>query len=230
MSSSAALAALVPRSVAVVTAGAEAGDRPLLHGEERFVQSAGAARRRGFASGRACARDALRQLGYPDQAILADEHRAPVWPDGIVGSITHCAGFTAAAVARRVDVAMLGIDAEPISSLDDDVAAHVASVHERERASEELGIDGSLVLFSAKEAVYKAWYPVTRRWLDFDAVVVSVDRAGTFDVRPRADLAADDQRVLAALRGRFAVTSTLVLTAVYCYGVPSGGGQMITVA
>ena len=209
------LASLLPPAVVVVETRRSDVAPPLLEEEQRFVRHATAARRREFAVGRACARAALRRLGYRGQAIPADDDRAPVWPDGLIGSITHCAGFTAAAVARRVDLTMLGIDAERAGRLDDDVAEHVAGDEERGRANDELGIDAGVVLFSAKEAVYKAWYPVTRRWLDFDAVTLSIDRSGTFEVEPRVELVAADRDLLSALRGRFAITSELVLTTVY---------------
>ena len=94
-------------------------------------------------------------------------------------------------------------------------AEQVASRKERQRASDELGADAALIIFSAKESIYKAWYPTTARWLDFDAVTVSVDRSGVFSIEPRADLAGDDRALLSGLHGRFAVTPAHVLTAVY---------------
>ena len=219
------LATLLPPVVAVVVAAPADAEQPLLGDELHFVRNATDARRREFAAGRACARSALRRLGATEVAIPASDQRAPQWPAGVVGSITHCAGFTAAAVALRRDVAMLGIDAEPTGRLDDDVAEHVASRKERERAGDELGEDAAPVIFSAKESIYKAWYPATGRWLDFDAVTVLVDRSGVFSIEPCADLAADDRALLSGLHGRFAVTARHILTAVYGWGVPSGGGR-----
>ncbi len=209
------LATLLPPVVAVVVAGPAEAEQPLLAEEQHFVRDATDARRREFAAGRACARSALRRLGRAEVAIPASDQRAPLWPAGVVGSITHCAGFTAAALALRRDVAMLGIDAEPNGRLDDDIAEQVASRKERQRASDELGADAALIIFSAKESIYKAWYPTTARWLDFDAVTVSVDRSGVFSIEPRADLAGDDRALLSGLHGRFAVTASHVLTAVY---------------
>jgi 4'-phosphopantetheinyl transferase EntD len=209
------LASLVPPTVAVVEGGPADPEQALFAEELIVVRHATAARRREFAAGRACAHAALQQLGCRVMPIPADGSRAPIWPDGVMGSITHCAGFTAAAVARRADLTMLGIDAEPAGPLDAEVAAHVVDDAELERASDELGVDAGVVLFSAKEAVYKAWYPITRRWLDFDAVTLSVERSGAFTVQTRRGLPKSDRELLSALRGRFATTSEHVFTTAY---------------
>ena len=98
-------------------AAAEAfGDRPdaELFPEEHAVMGRATGKRRGeFATGRACARDALARLGRPPVAILPGDRGAPGWPPGIVGSITHCAGYRAAAVGPAADVLAIGLDAEP---------------------------------------------------------------------------------------------------------------------
>ena len=209
------IAELLPGSVAVVTA--ESGDelRPLLPGEGGLVADAVPSRRAEFTAGRTCARAALRRLGLPEQAILADDRRAPLWPTGVVGSITHCAGFTAAAVAWRRDIATLGIDTEPLGELDDADAAIVATTAERQRASDQLGTDAGRLLFSAKESIYKAWHQLTRRWLEFHDVTVSVTRGGTFTVVPGQHLDVADHAVLSTLRGRFAFGTEHVFTAVH---------------
>ena len=80
--------------------------------EAAAVQHAVEKRRREFAVGRMLARAALAAIGDPPSAIPTGNHREPVWPAGIVGSITHCAGYCAAAVARDAMVVALGIDAE----------------------------------------------------------------------------------------------------------------------
>jgi 4'-phosphopantetheinyl transferase EntD len=209
------IAALLPDVVAVATAQPGDDSRPLLPGEELLVVDAVASRKAEFTAGRTCARTALRALGIPDAPILADERRAPQWPDGAVGSITHGGGHTAAAVALRRDVVMLGIDVEAAGRLDDDDAELVAVAGERHRAAGILGSDADRLLFSAKESIYKAWYPATRRWLDFHDVTVTLEPGGTFTVDPGAHLAAGDRTILAALLGRYAVTATHVYTAVY---------------
>ena len=165
-----------------------------------------------------CPRRRCAHSGCPTIAILADERRAPLWPDGVVGSITHGAGVTAAAVALRRDVAMLGIDVEQAGDLDEDDAAIIVTSEEHQRASDELGADAGRVLFSAKESIYKAWYPATGQWLDFHDVIVTIERGGSFSIEPGAHLDRDDRALITALRGRFGCTSEHVFTAVHAPG------------
>lgn len=94
--------------------------------EARLVASAAPSRCAELLSGRACAHRAMRVLGAPEVPIGRDDRR-PVWPDGFVGSITHCAGYRAAAVARDEDVFTIGIDAEPDEALPADVLGLIAS-------------------------------------------------------------------------------------------------------
>ena len=174
----------------MVVVTAQPGDEllPLFPSEERLVASAVPSRRAEFAAGRACARAAMRALGVAEMAILADERRAPLWPDERRRQHHPRAGFTAAAVAFRRDVAMLGIDVERAGDLDHDDAALIVATTEHQRASDVLGMDAGRVLFSAKESIYKAWYPETGRWLEFHDVVVTVERDGSFSVEPGAHL------------------------------------------
>src|SRR5213592_4895962 len=79
-----------------------------------------------FATGRACARRALSKLGAPAISILSGANREPLWPHGVVGSITHCLGYRAAAVAWQLDVLTVGIDAEFHEPLPTGVLEHIA--------------------------------------------------------------------------------------------------------
>ncbi|NHC14168.1 4'-phosphopantetheinyl transferase family protein [Motilibacter deserti] len=211
------LAALLPPGVVVVEAYDDSEPAPLFPAEEALVARAVAGRRAEFATGRRCARDALRRLGLPAAPILSGPRREPVWPEGVVGSITHCAGYRAAVVALARDVAALGIDAEPDEPLPAGVLDVVARPAERDRL-EELARgrpDGNWdrVLFSAKESVFKAWYPLTGAPLEFDEgdVVLSCDD-GTFAVAPlpRTPVPGAPR----TLAGRWGAVGGLVRTAV----------------
>src|SRR6516225_8640665 len=89
----------------------------LFPAEEPAVRTAGPRRRAEFTAGRRCAREALARLGLPAAPVLAGRAGEPRWPAGVTGSITHCAGYRACAVARTADVTALGIDAEPDARL-----------------------------------------------------------------------------------------------------------------
>src|SRR5215469_8800536 len=116
---------LLPSQVSAVAARGDRRDIHALPAEEASLGDAAARRRAEFATARDCARRALRRLGAPDGAILRGSKREPVWPRGIVGSITHCAGYRAAAVARAAEILTVGIDAEPHEVIGDRVARRV---------------------------------------------------------------------------------------------------------
>lgn len=191
---------------------------PELHPQERaIIGTAVPQRRREFAVGRSCARRAIARLGGPPVAIAKGSAGEPLWPDGVVGSITHCAGFVAAAVARRAQVGTVGIDAEPNEPLPDGVLDLTASPAEKERLALLADLDPAVhwgrLSFCAKEAVFKAWFPVQRSWLDFADVDVRLDRSGSFralllDSAPSHHPRFDD------CTGRWALDDGILLAAV----------------
>ncbi|MEU7191588.1 4'-phosphopantetheinyl transferase superfamily protein [Streptomyces sp. NPDC045369] len=148
--------------------GAEQEDpSAVLHPEElAHLQHAVAKRRREFALVRACARRALHALGAPPAPVLPGPHGAPQWPAGIVGSMTHRQGYCAAVLAHSADLLSLGIDAEPNEPLSPAVLRAFALPEERDSlrpCPHHPGVHHDRLLFSAKESVYKAWFPLTHR-------------------------------------------------------------------
>jgi 4'-phosphopantetheinyl transferase EntD len=152
--------------VAAEEAFTDPPDVKLFPEEEAVIAKAAGKRRREFTTARACARAALARLGLPPAAILPGLRGAPQWPARVVGSMTHCAGYRACAVAHDRDVLTIGLDAEPHDALPDGVLGAVASGDEQARlaalAIAAPGVSWDRVLFSAKESVYKAWFPLTR--------------------------------------------------------------------
>jgi len=198
---------LLPDHCSVVQEFGPGSDAPLLPAEAVAARGFSAARRKEFADVRRCARDALARLGVEPQPILLDSARAPRWPAGIVGSMTHCDGYRAAAVAWEWNTASLGIDAEPNALLPVDVVALVSSAVERRQLGQLAGAQPSIcwdrMLFCAKEAVYKAWYPVQREWLEFSDVTIRFDPSrGSFDARLQSEHAARLRRKALVLTGR----------------------------
>ncbi len=191
--------------------------------EAPLIARSVAKRRNEFITARHCARVALRQLGVQAVPIGKGEKGEPCWPDGIVGSLTHCQGFRAAVVGRQPAVRSVGIDAEPHDVLPDGVLDAVTVAEERHELTalpDDLHWDR--ILFCAKEATYKAWFPLTRRWLGFEDahVVFDIDPSdttgttGDFVAKIRIDGAALSGPPLTALRGRWSVQRGLVLTAI----------------
>ncbi len=176
-------------------------------------------RRREFVTARACARRALAQLGLPPAPIASGERGQPRWPDGVVGSITHCAGYRGCALARAGELAGLGIDAEPNAPLPRGLIGDIARVEERpllaELARVEPAVHWDRLLFSAKETVYKVWFPLTGRWLGFEDAALTIDPVeGTFCAHLLVSWPETKARFATALEGRWLVRDGLVLTAI----------------
>ena len=217
---------ILPATVAFAEAFADPPDVVLFPEEEALLVRAVEKRRREFGTARHCARTALGALGVPPAPILPGEAGAPQWPAGIVGSITHCAGYRAAVVARAHDVLTIGIDAEPDQSLPGEVLALVSRPDERARladlASAAPGVSWDRLLFSAKESVYKAWFPLARRWLGFaDADITINPEDGTFDARLLVPGPVVGGTALAGLAGRWLARDGVILTAITVPGAPS---------
>ena len=140
--------------------------------EAAIVCKAVPARRAEFLAGRACARTALRALGAPDAPLLSAPNRAPLWPDGVIGSITHCDGFTGAAVALLRDYRGLGFDAEVNEVVTDELLPRVCTQREAQ-ASRHLagGAHWPTLVFSIKESVYKCLNPI---WGIFIATILAL--------------------------------------------------------
>jgi 4'-phosphopantetheinyl transferase EntD len=209
---------LLPPPVVAVARTDDDPDAVLAPDEEPAVERAVATRRAEFTTARACARDALVRLGAPAVAVPVGERRAPVWPHGVVGAITHCAGFRAAAVAWSADVRSVGLDAEPHAALPDGVLGAVSGAAEQELLA-ALGRDDpdvrwDTILFSAKESVYKAWFPLTGRWLGFEDAELRPAPDGTFTATLRVPGPVVDGAELTGFHGRWVVRDGLVITAI----------------
>ncbi len=212
---------LVPAGVVVADATGPLPGEALLPQEEALVAKTVDKRRAEFTTVRTCARIALSELGVPPAPLLSGPQREPLWPAGIVGSITHCDGYRAVAVARATDVASLGIDAEPHAALPDGILDRVSGPAERERLRGlPPGVHWDRLLFSAKESVYKTWFPLAGRWLGFeDADLTFFPGAdpvrGAFTARLLvADRPAVGGAPLTTLAGRYAVGGGLLGTVI----------------
>ncbi len=206
---------LLDRAVAAVETRNPEIDESLLWPQEAATLGEVVERRRwDFVAGRRCARLALAALGCDPEPILVGSRREPLWPDGIVGSITHTRGpdgrpYAAAVVAHRGSCRGLGLDAEPDDALPAEVAPEVLHGPELEwAATTDVAHPGRLI-FCAKEAAYKVWYPITGRWLGFADVDVTIDTgAGSFGVEMQVD------GPTGRLSGRYRVGQGLIVAAI----------------
>jgi 4'-phosphopantetheinyl transferase EntD len=207
------IAEILPTAAASAeSAGTEpgaAGSGPgLLPAEEPAVRTAGPRRRAEFTAGRRCAREALARLGLPAAPVPTGRAGEPRWPAGVTGSITHCAGYLACAVALVTDVAAIGIDAEPDDGLPAGLIESLATGAERawlaRQAAAAPMVHWDRLLFSAKEAGAKLWYPLTGCWPGLRELTVFPATDGTFDARVAGS----------RLTGRWLARGGLIVTAV----------------
>ncbi|MEM9070567.1 MAG: 4'-phosphopantetheinyl transferase superfamily protein [Myxococcota bacterium] len=191
-------------------------DLSTLHNEEAaLVRRAVDKRKREYTAGRTLAREVFRELGVDDLVLVNDAERAPQWPDGFVGSITHTHFWCAAAAARQREHAGIGLDVERDLPLKENLWDTICTPEEQEwlltQSGEDRGWLGK-VLFSAKEAAYKAQYGVSATFLGFHAMRVTLR-----DNRFQAVFARDVQscfRVGDQLQGRWVRRDGLIATAV----------------
>lgn len=206
-------------AVATVVASAEERSVELFPEEEAALGDAVEKRRREFVTARACAREALARLGLPAQPIPAGARGEPLWPAGIVGSITHCAGYRACAVAPASELRAIGVDAELDDPLPDGLLGDIALPEEQSwieaAAAADPGVSWDRLLFSIKESIYKAWFPLTRSWLGFEDASVAIDRArGTFSASLLVPGPTLGGRKLDGFSGRWIAAERLLLSAI----------------
>lgn len=203
---------LMPASVATAYTRDYSLTGELFAEESASIAHAVESRRQEFVTGRLCARRALRELGIQEAAIPSGSDGEPLWPSGIVGSITHCTSYCASAVARADAVLALGIDAEPNAPLPDGVLDAITSPRERAGLTQLRDVCVDRLLFSAKEAVYKACFPWLRCRLSFEDAEISISETH-FSAR-LCVWDRDRKETARRLPGRWSVVDGVICTAV----------------
>lgn len=205
---------MLPASVRIAQMDPLHADPAVLDPFERLqIMRAVDSRRREFAAGRLLAHSLLSALDAPRASLLNGVDRAPVWPLSIVGSITHCSSLCVVAVARASEVSGLGIDVEHAEPLPPDIATRVVSPAERQsiaRLPRPLRALADRLIFSAKEASYKALYPSIKHFIDFPELHVELDEAGRFSATGRGAFALPTTPI----RGRYRIEGGFLATAV----------------
>jgi enterobactin synthetase component D / holo-[acyl-carrier protein] synthase len=150
--------------------------RELPSAEQSLVSHSVGKRQREFATGRILARRLLGEIGLKVDAIGQRQDRTPIWPTGIIGSVSHCDDLCVVAVARdNVGIQSVGIDVEPAEPLPAEIWEEIARDEEHARLAVgeiDLAI-GMRRLFSAKEAIYKCLYPLCQMMFEFQELEIS---------------------------------------------------------
>jgi 4'-phosphopantetheinyl transferase EntD len=212
---SARLAELFPPGALTAELLGEGDDGALLPEEDRFLSSQAAVQRRQeFAAGRMCARLLLAQLHIRDFPLRMAADRQPLWPESIVGSITHTAGFCAAVVAEKTQFRALGIDSEPAGSVKSELWYRLFTAKETVWLSsldEPHQALAATLIFSAKEAFYKLQYPMAGQKLGFLDATVDVHwhlQRGSFRIHAPGAVVAQ----ASVLEGRYLFHDRFVTT------------------
>ena len=147
--------------------------------EERpLIAKAVPSRQHEFSTGRVLARRLLEELGVSGVALLRDDDRVPRWPADVVGCLSHSDSLCIAAVGRASRFRGIGLDCEPDEPVSQDVERVVCRGEEHDWVAAGRGDERGRrcrLVFSVKEAVYKAFYPRTRVFWSFQDVGVSID-------------------------------------------------------
>lgn len=211
------IGSLFPPEVVTITATAQMYEAPLRPEEAAAAAGMTPARRREFTAGRACARQALIELGVAAGPIGRDERGVPEWPQGIVGSISHCQGYCGCAVALTERVGGIGLDVEVAAALPGEVIDEVCSPNELRRGDLPLELLPALwprLVFSAKECVFKAGFPLTRMELGFQDLTVEPGPGPGVFTASLPPLLAARLGAPGFLTGRYALTAAFLATGV----------------
>jgi len=166
---SAGLRSLFPPVVVAAELRGRGDASTLLAAEAEYLGHAVPERAREFAAGRLCARRAIAEFGVIEFPIRVAHDRQPVWPELLVGSITHTDGYCAAVVAERKRLIAIGVDTEVVGRVGPDISAAIC-VPAEAAWLDSLPASGraaaATLIFCAKEAFYKCQYPLVGEWLD----------------------------------------------------------------
>ncbi len=191
------LRVLCPQGVSLGYRRIEQGDaRLLLAEEQRSIVTKALPRRDQSGAARCVARELLAVRGYPDAAIRRSPEGAPLWPHGIVGSLAHDEEVAVAAIGWAADYRALGVDVEPALGLPEEIRALVRHADDRTPSGGDEALMDRL-LFCAKEAVYKAVFPLDHVMLNYEDIGVDLvkGRAETKTGRAVQLIAALNSRV-----------------------------------
>ncbi len=208
------LASLFPAEVVTVTATPEMWSTPVFPEEEALISQALEKRQREFRAGRHCAHAALERLGHPREPILRDPKRAPLWPKGYLGSISHCRDFCLAVCCPTSTIKGLGVDVEPLAPLKPGICNYIQTEAENTFMQANSDLPERLI-FSAKESLYKCLYPLVKDFFGFHSVELKIDRINQqFTFAPTAKL----QITLPAdlgIHGNYLISKNHLLTSCY---------------
>ena len=202
-------------AIAVATSDPQASHHQALSQEYDALPKSTDKRLRAFSAGRVAAHAAMQALDVPVQPVIPGCDRSPVWPIGLVGSISHSDTCCIAAVAKSGAFQSIGVDVEENTPLGADLIPTICTLSERAwLSSQSCAVSGSLakLIFSAKETAYKCQYALTKTLFDFDGFELIPDLdTGQFDAIFTRSVGCFPAGAM--LQGRFEIANGLIITA-----------------
>ena len=162
-----------------------------LHIDEEVLSSKMASKRLSdFKASRYCAKQVLLKLGIKEFPVLINQHRAPIWPKNIVGSLSHCKKRCLAVIAKSGEIKAIGLDVETNKPIDQEQAALICTRIDIEQFKHYPNpYIAAKIIFSVKESIFKCLHPLYRKWIDFKDVDVLLDmQSQSYTARPNCEL------------------------------------------
>ncbi|WP_161860670.1 4'-phosphopantetheinyl transferase family protein [Algicella marina] len=205
---------LFPAEISVAATDPRREYEGLMAEEVKAIVRATPRRRREFVAGRVAARHAMSALGYGHNSVPSGSDRAPVWPPGLVGSISHTGSVCMSVVARSSTASAIGIDVETDEPLSQDLWDTVLTSSDQSMLRSFPRADRgriAKIIFSAKECVYKCQYPISKKLFGFDMLNITLDMEGyRFWATLNDDVAPFSRGT--SFAGNFALTDNVVIT------------------
>lgn len=179
-------------------------DHNLLPEERAAIADMAPKRLAEYSLGRHCAHRAMEALGSAAAPVIKGEDRAPIWPTGLIGSISHCEQTAAAVVGRTEAYQGIGLDIEAAGELPEELRRLILRPDE----------DGDAKLrFSIKEAVYKCIYPTLGHYVDFQEMQIILGAEGRYQAVAHSTYF--DVNLVKQLRGEYAVHNGLLISSAW---------------
>jgi len=202
---------LFPETILTMEANPQTIQGQIYLEEQALIENAIDKRKDEFTAGRVCAHKLLAQLGIKNAPVLAGENRMPIWPQGIVGSITHTKEYCAVALTNNSEFKSIGLDAEYIERVKENIWKVICTENELKNLQtidQEQRQKNATLIFSAKECFFKCQFPLTKEWVDFQDVEIAINNEKeTFSIIPiKASLSISNPE------GRFTFNEKYVFT------------------
>ena len=214
------LSLLFPEHVITEETGNEITFGEIYPEEEIYVSKAVQKRRIDFANGRICAKKALARTGINKFPLTMSKDRSPIWPDNIVGSISHTKGYCGVAIALKKDAKSIGLDIECDNRLSKK-CWYLTCTKEELRQIESLPDDMqntlATLIFSAKECFYKCQYPISKSWSGFHDAILRTDLAledGKFEIELQNEISANGLKKGDLFDGRYIFKNGFVFSGI----------------